>query len=253
MILNERLQKIQDYLAEKQTATLSQLAELNSVSFDTVRRDLERLEKVKFLRRVRGGAILSTADIAVSDQDPAESEKKSAKQKIASRLGSYVSDGQSIALSGGTTCAEVASFLVENYYRLTVLTNNIKALEIFAQAGTFTVLIPGGVVDADTDEIFGEQCEKDILQYNIDVAIVGSLAVSLEKGLTAERFYQKGIMNSMLRAAQTKILVADSSKFGKSGYINICPLEDLDVVISDLGLPETTICGLKKLGLQVVT
>ena len=252
MLKDGRLQKILQYLEEHQTATLKQLSTLNQVSLDTVRRDLARLEAEGRLRRVRGGAILEGIDVTAQLPEQEEPERKQEKQAIASLLGPFITDGQAVALSGGTTCAEVAAFLVKNYYRLTVLTNNLRALEILAEAPTFTVLVPGGIVDTDTDELFGQQCEEDIQKYNLDVAVLGAYAVSAEKGLTDDRFYQKGILQAMINAARTKILVADATKFGRTACVNICPLDRIDIVVSDTTLSAEEVQKLEAIGLQVV-
>lgn len=252
MIIDGRLQQIMQYLEEHQTATLKQLSNLNGVSLDTVRRDLARLEAEGQLHRVRGGAILERADVTTPAFGPVETTRKTEKQEIASLLAPFISDGQAIALGGGTTCAEVASFLVRNYCRLTVLTNNLRALEILAEASTFTILVPGGMVDTDMDELFGQQCEEDIKKYNLDVAILGAYAVSVEKGLTDDRFYQKGVLQAMMNVSQIKILVADATKFGKTACVNVCSLDQIDIVVSNALLPTETIQQIKQLGVQVV-
>lgn len=253
MMTKERLLKITAYLEENQTATLAQLSKLNAVSLDTVRRDLTLLEAEGVLRKVRGGAVWSEADVTAALPETPETVRKDEKQEIASLLAPYISDGMAIALSGGSTCTAVASFLAKNYYRLVILTNNLHALEILSEASTFTVIVPGGIVDTDTDEVFGKQCEEDIAKYNFDVAIIGAYAVSAEKGLSDDRFYQGGIVRAMLRGANQKILVADSSKFSRTGCINICPIEKLKVVLSDRALEHSLQQRLLKQGVQVVT
>ena len=141
--------------------------------------------------------------------------------------------------------------MAENRRRLTVLTNNLKALHILASAPSFTIIVPGGIVDADTDELFGQQCEAEIKNYNIDVAVIGAASVSLKNGLTDNRFYQKGVIQSIMSISQKKILAADSTKFDRTASVHICRLEELDVIISDSSLPRKTVLALKKMGLTV--
>lgn len=253
MILDERLQRIKQYMEEEKTATLSQLASLNGVSVDTVRRDLSRLEELSFLRRVRGGAVLNDAEIdRTFEADDQSMDRQKEKQAIATRLEPFIMDGQSIVLGGGTTCTEVAAFLVKHYVHLTILTNNLKALDVLADASGFTILVPGGILDTDADELFGQQCEEDILKYNFDLAILGCYAVSLEKGITDDRFYQKGILQAMAQSSRIKVLVADATKFGKVAPVNICPLNQFDIVISDHSLPQFMIQEIEAYGAKVV-
>ncbi len=250
MMLDERLHSILQYMEKHRAATLKQLAELNGVSLDTVRRDLVRLEDDGKLKRVRGGAVIGSVG-AVAQAQSADTEHQDKKQAIAAVLGRYIEDGQAVALCGGTTCAHVAAYLAENRRRLTVLTNNLKALHILASAPSFTIIVPGGIVDADTDELFGQQCEAEIKNYNIDVAVIGAASVSLKNGLTDNRFYQKGVIQSIMSISQKKILAADSTKFDRTASVHICRLEELDVIISDSSLPRKTVLALKKMGLTV--
>jgi DeoR family transcriptional regulator of aga operon len=45
------------------------------------------------------------------------------------------------------------------------------------------------------------------------------------------------VNQAMARIAKEKILVADSSKFGKRSLSRIVPLSDIDVIVTDRGLP----------------
>ena len=56
LLQDERFLNIIEYLKEHQTATLAELAEYNGVSVDTTRRDIEKLDKDKMVKKVRGGA-----------------------------------------------------------------------------------------------------------------------------------------------------------------------------------------------------
>lgn len=237
MIQDERFLKIIDYLRTNQTATLAEIAALNSVSVDTVRRDLAKLETGGMLKRVRGGAVFHNADISTQHVEMRGISHRNEKKELAALLGAFVVDGQTIALNSGTTCAEVANYLAQNYYRLTVLTNNLQAIDILARVNTFTIIVPGGIFDPREEAIFGESCESDIRSYNIDTAILGVHAVSLEKGITDFRLNQAGIIHAMMQASRKRIVVADSSKFEKIACMNICGLDEIDMIVSDSKFP----------------
>lgn len=252
MMQDERFIRIIDFLKEKQTGTLAQLADLNSVSLDTVRRDLEQLEKSKMLRRVRGGAVFHNADITTQGIGVRGISNKQAKREIAELLSSYIVDGQAILINSGTTCMEVAELLSERFYRLTVMTNSLPVIRILSRNKNFNIIIPGGVVDSQEEAICGEQCEKDIRKYNLDMAILGVHAISLEKGITDFRIHQEPIIRAMLETSRQKIVVADHSKFEKVSYVNICSLTEIDRIITDGGLPEKIRQRYEKSGLEII-
>ncbi len=238
MMQDERFIRIIDFLKENQTGTLAELAGLNGVSLDTVRRDLEQLEKSKMLRRVRGGAVYHNADITTHGVGVRSISHKKEKQEIAELLSTRIVDGQAILLNSGTTCMEVAELLSERFYRLTVMTNSLPVIRILSRNQNFTIIIPGGIVDGQEEAICGEQCETDIRKYNLDMAILGVHAIDLEKGITDFRIHQEPIMRAMLESSRKKVVVADHSKFGKVSYVNICSLAEIDSIVTDSGLPE---------------
>lgn len=252
LMQDERFLNIIEYLKEHQTATLAELARLNQVSVDTTRRDIEKLDKDRVLKRVRGGAVYHQADITTQKTEVRRISNKGEKIEVAHLLKNYLLDGQAIALNSGTTCISIAEFLVENYYRLTILTNNLEVIKIVSQNEGFTVLVPGGLYDLKEGAIYGEQCEKDILKYNIDKAILGVQAISVEKGITDFRFRQEGIMKAMLKAAKEKIVVADASKFEKTSYVNICRLDEIDCIISGSKLSEEVQEKYRSVGVKLI-
>jgi len=236
LMQDERFLRIVEYLREKKTAKLQDIAELNGVSVDTVRRDFEQLEAEGLLRRVRGGAVFHNADITTQKVGIRGITHREEKKEIAALTDQFVADGQTVGLTSGTTCLEVARFLAANYRRLTVITNNLAAVNELAEAGRFTIIVPGGVVDCNEEAVFGDTCEEDILSYNIDVAFLGVHAISVEKGITDFRINQVSVQRAMIQSAKKRIIVADHSKFDQVAYVNTCGLDEVDAIISDSGL-----------------
>lgn len=48
------------------------------------------------------------------------------------------------------------------------------------------------------------------------------------------------------------ILLADSSKWGRSGFIKVAPLSEVDTIITDEGLPAETRAAVERLGIELV-
>ncbi|MDI9401065.1 MAG: DeoR family transcriptional regulator, partial [Verrucomicrobiota bacterium] len=59
MLAEERQQRINEHLREKEFCTLKELSEMLNVSVSTVRRDINFLKTTGVLRRTHGGARLS--------------------------------------------------------------------------------------------------------------------------------------------------------------------------------------------------
>lgn len=241
VIKEERLIRIIDFLKEKNTAKLAELSELNNVSLDTTRRDLKELAEMKMLNLVRGGAVflnefLPDGQIITNKSIAHEDEKK----EIVQLVGYLISDGQAIALNSGTTNTEVAKYLVNNYINLTILTNSLHVINIMERAKNFTVIIPGGIVDTEEGAIYGEYCERDILKYNIDLAILDINFISIDKGITESSVKKSGILSAMIQASNKRAVIAEYDKFNKQSFINVSDLSNIDYILSDSKLPKGT-------------
>lgn len=237
MIKEQRLAIIADYLAANGSATLSELAELNQVSIDTVRNDLSELEAVNSaIKRVRGGAVFHDGDKTkqpFSVRDVANKEKKNELARLVTDL---IVDGQSVALNNGTTNVAIAKQLAEQFRHLTIVTTSLKVAQVFSAANTNHVIIVGGTLDHNENCVYGTHCEQEILNYNIDVAILAINSISLERGITDFRIHEEGVLRAMLQTSRAVYIAADSTKFDHIACVNICPLDRIRGILTDSGI-----------------
>lgn len=236
----KRYEQIIDNLRQNGRATLRSLADLCEVSVDTVRRDLKTLEGRGAVRMVRGGAV-------ISDEDPRQKSygirsvfHHDEKKELCANLGQIVREGMTLALNNGTTNSEAARYLCDSYDKLTVITNSLEVISILLDKSRFNVIIPGGFLDMQEKSIYGQRCEKDICDYNIDLALLAVNAVSLSKGITDFRFNEIGIIKAMLRSSRASYVLADSSKFESVSCVNVSPLNGISGFLTDELLPEET-------------
>ena len=206
MIKQKRLDNILNYLAQNRAATLSELAKLNGVSLDTVRNDLAELESSSgMVKRVHGGAVYHSDDSRRQIFRVRNVARKEEKTELATLVDSLISDGQAVAINNGTTNVEVAKRLAKSFSRLTVVTNSLSVVQVFAMAQTNNIVIPGGALDHSENCLYGSHCEEEIAGYNIDTAIIAANAISLEKGITDFRLHEEGIIKAMIKAPKPGI------------------------------------------------
>ena len=249
----ERFDRIIEHLKAKGQAGFAEFAELNGVSVDTVRRDLAEMEERGLVRRVRGGAV-------ICDDDPGKKSfgirsvlHHDEKIELCKGLEHIITEGQTVALNNGTTNIEAAKYLCEKFNRLTIITNSLAVLGYMLERRKFNVIVPGGFVDIQEKSLYGSHCEADIMNYNIDVALLAVNAVSLTKGITDFRFNEVGIINAMLESAQKKYVLADSSKFESVSCVNICSINKIDGFLTDKFLSDETSELYKKRGCTLYT
>jgi len=238
MIKEERFLNILEYLKENKRVLFADFAKLNNVSIDTVRRDVDSLEKSGLLHKVRGGAVHKNIDIAAQDFDIREIVNRKEKQELAQLITDYVADGETIALNSSTTNMEIAKVLCREYSKLTVLTNDIDIIRILSQNPGISIIFPGGTYDPLENAVFGDKCEEEILNYNANTAIIAVNGISIEKGVTDFRLKQSGLMKAMMKIAAKIVVVADYSKFNRVSCLNICDVGKIDIIISDRKFPK---------------
>ncbi len=98
MLIEERLAKIQKIVNEQKSISMEALAEQVSVSKDTIRRDLIRLEKEGHLKRTHGGAISVQSEATIYDYAQRIMKHPEKKQAIAQKVWANIPKQASIFL-----------------------------------------------------------------------------------------------------------------------------------------------------------
>lgn len=234
MLASERHRLILLELESKGQVTVVELKSLLQVSLDTVRRDLERMEHEDKLKRVHGGAISKNEEPATNQ---AYLKRKitliERKQELAAYAVGLVKEYQAITMNAGTTNIEVAKRLAARFERLTIITNSLRIADVLAAKKGFTVIVPGGYLNHEEFSLYGRSIEQEILNFNADLAFISVNAISLEKGLTDFRQGETEVIDAMLRSAKQRVVVADSSKFETTSYLNVSGLDRIDTIVTD--------------------
>jgi DeoR family transcriptional regulator, fructose operon transcriptional repressor len=123
--------------------------------------------------------------------------------------------------------------LAARFERLTVITNSLRIAEVLAAKKGFTVIVPGGYLNHEEFSLYGRSIEEEIMKFNADIAFISVNAISLEKGLTDFRQGEAEVIDAMLRSAKRRVVVADSSKFETTSYLNISGLDRIDAIVTD--------------------
>jgi len=229
MLTAERRQIISEKLQTEKKVIVSHLSDLFSVSDETIRRDLEYLCKAGLAIKSYGGAILNENDLPFSVRKAQNAEQK---KKIATFIKSLVNDGESIMLDASTTAVFVANALKEKS-KLKVITNSIEVMLELSDKSDWTIIATGGYLMGDYLAFAGQRAVSEIASFHIDKLIFSC------KGLTQEGIFESNddfcqVKRAMLKAAKTKILAVDFSKFNKRAFSKIANITDIDMVVTDI-------------------
>ncbi|MEJ5868374.1 DeoR/GlpR family DNA-binding transcription regulator [Pseudokineococcus sp. 5B2Z-1] len=237
MLAEERRQAVADLVRARGAVRLAELAEELGVSEMTARRDVAELAGRGLLDRVHGGAMALRAP---STEEPGFAAKSglhvAAKTAVAREAAALVPPGSSVALSAGTT-THLAAGLLREVPGLTVVTNSLPVADLLAGApGGAEVLLVGGR-PTPSRALVGPVAVRALEAVNVDVLLLGAHGVDPARGLTTPTLEEAETDRALARAARRVVVLADSSKWRVVGLAAALPLEDVDVLVTDDGLP----------------
>ena len=236
MIVEERQKLILEELKRSPGITVRELAKMFFVSEPTIRRDLTDLESKNLITKFYGGVSinLGSKDEPIPFYDR-KNEKIEAKMRICEMASSYVSDGMVVMLDGSSTSYYMVPHLAK-FKNIIVVTSGGKTAVALAEAGIKT-FATGGQMIPNSFSFYGAHAASFIKNINADILFFSVAGVS-NSGIMSDKFIEGCYnMQAMIESSKTKVLLCDSSKFGKYYFYNVGDIRDLDYIISEKELP----------------
>ncbi|HZM79216.1 MAG TPA: DeoR/GlpR family DNA-binding transcription regulator [Candidatus Limnocylindrales bacterium] len=204
------------------------------VSDMTIRRDLEALADQGLVAKVHGGATVIRPGSTEEPGFAAKSVRNRAeKAAIAARAAELVRPGMAVALSAGTTTAELARRLV-SVPELTVVTNSVPVADVFFASSRpdQTVVLTGGV-RTPSDALVGPVAVAAIRTFHLDLLFLGVHGMSERAGFTTPNLMEAETDRALVAAAERLVVLADHSKWDLLGISTIAALGEADVLVTD--------------------
>ena len=233
MLAQERYEIILTMLQQHKIVKVAKLCELFSISIETVRRDLEYLESIGKLQRIYGGAMLKIPTSHEPMYHTREDKNKQEKQRIGAATAALIEDHETIILDLGTTTLEVSRHLKDKQ-DLTILTNHLEIAQELVDVESFRVIVIGGQLRRHELSMSGYMAESFINEFNVDKAVIGVGGITLDQGISDYHLEEARIRQHMLKRADKVIAVADHSKFDVKALVNVCPIQQLDILVTDV-------------------
>ena len=257
--MNERQQKIQKIINQNGEIKLSGLEQLfPDVSSMTLRRDLEKLEKLGEIVRIHNGAKsiahLSRLKEALYSERARENiaEKNLIAKKAYQLLkqGSSDSEGYSVFLDSGTTVTSLSTLLTEDNLFVITAAPNI-ALEC-AKNPKNSIFMTGGLLNGENLSLSGMNALNFLDNINIDMAIMAASGFSFKNSFTCGNFEECQLKKQVIDRAEKVVMLMDSTKYGKNLPFTFATLEDIDVLVSDDKFDNEALNELQKYEIEVI-
>lgn len=233
MLALERRNLILEQLQEEKRVVVSELSQRFRVSEETIRRDLEKLEKEGIATKSYGGAVLNESTSIDMPFNVRKKENVTGKQQIGELAASLVHDGDHIILDASSTAVFIAKAIKEKS-NLTVITNSIEIIIELSDVSDWNIICSGGSLKEGYLALVGPKTVESFQSFNADKAFLSCKGIDLEKGVTEGNELFSQAKQKMIESARESILAIDSSKFGKIAFSKLCDAQELDIIITDV-------------------
>lgn len=249
MIPSERQQKIVELVAEKGVISINYLVQTLNVSHMTIRRDIQKLEEKGMIISVSGG-IQTLEKLPFEPSHIKKSQMfEEQKNKISQCAVQYIPQNASIYLDAGTTTLAIAKQIAQRT-DLLVITNDFVIANYLIEHGCGKIIHTGGVICRENYSSVGDFAVRILSEIYVDIAFISTSSWSLQ-GLSTPDENKIAVKKVVANSSGKRILVTDSSKYGKVATFFVLPLNIFDLIITDTNLPENSAKAIKEQNLEI--
>ena len=229
---------------------VSELSEQYEISEVSIRKDLEALEAEGHLKRVHGGAVGLNKLYVNMDLSERYQTNAGAKRALAELAADFIEENDTVFMNAGTTLTYVLR-AIRHKKNINLVTNSVQNATEAALYGSFNVILLGGELDSKYQFTHGADAEKQLDNYHAIKCILSVDGISAEAGLTLYYANEAPLARKMIESAAQTIVVADSTKIGKSVFARITDAKKTDILITNKSDKTRELEALKKLGVKI--
>jgi DeoR family transcriptional regulator, glycerol-3-phosphate regulon repressor len=219
------------HIRTKGTATVAELAEGLGVSEETIRRDAKLLESKGDVLKLHGALALPHL-AGEAPFDRRIRENSDAKRAIAKRAVQFVEDGDSLMIDTGTTTSIFAQELRVKR-NLTIVTNSSDIAKTLATVNGNIVYMAGGALKGDNGAAFGPPAVEFLSRFRVKHTFISIGALDAKDGPMDADLSEAEIAHMALSRADNRIILSDSSKFGKTALVKVCEFSEVNHLITN--------------------
>ncbi|EOL8878197.1 DeoR/GlpR family DNA-binding transcription regulator [Enterobacter mori] len=249
MLTSQRKQLILEKLEAEGQVQSTALSVHFSVSEDTIRRDLRELAAEGRLQRVHGGALpASSAVVSFAER---KTVKMDAKKNVARKGAQLISAGQVVIIDGGTTTAELITFLPPDL-QITVVTHSPSIALGLVEHPLIDVILIGGRLYKHSIVTVGAAAIEGIGNIHADLFFMGVTGIHPEAGLTTGDFEEACIKRAFSGRAAETIVLASPEKINTASSFAIGEVSLANTMVVEDGTDRAWINAITEKGVTIV-
>ncbi|KAF0851598.1 MAG: DeoR/GlpR transcriptional regulator [Spiroplasma poulsonii] len=231
----QRKDLLLEYLCQKPFHEMNHVLEYVAkfdISATTARRDLKELENESIITMFYGGInFLGVHNKSCSIDVRASSINFDKKMIIAKKLLNLLEKNDIIFVGVGSTC-EVFVTLIDKPVK--IVTNSFRILQLAKDNYNvqYNVLI-GGKVREKSQAFYGSLCEESLSLIQFSKVIFSANTIDQTGAVYKSNEEEARVELAALARVQTKILLADSTKFDKLGFFKFYETKNVSYLVTD--------------------
>jgi DeoR/GlpR family transcriptional regulator of sugar metabolism len=235
--LTPRQESILGFLESEGRVSVAELAQTLQVSEVTVRKDLQDLEELSFLKRVHGGAVTAHRvkyNLSLTDKVGRQASEKALMAAAAVKL---ISDGDSIILDAGTSTLALARLLPGRRQGLTIITNSLPVIVELGPVADFEVIALGGTIRPHSLALIGPLTVASVSRLHADLVFMSATGIDLGRGISTANIVESETKAAMMRAGTERVVLADHTKLGIVSLAPFATWGEIDCLVTNRPLP----------------
>lgn len=247
----ERHKYIKEQMAKNGFVRVQDLAEQLNVTGATIRKDLRILESQNVLYRTHGSASPvkpHVMDISITEK---QMQNIGLKRVIADAAQKTIAPDDAVILASGSTVTAFAEIL-QPIGSMNVVTPSLGIALLLNEKENIKVFVLGGQMYKNSISVRGIYSEMGLANVSCSKLFIGCDGIDIETGITCATIEEARLTNAMMKAAAKTVVLADSSKFGRRGFGKIGNIDDIDIIITDSGVPQTLKEQIEEAGVQII-
>jgi DeoR family fructose operon transcriptional repressor len=252
----ERKSEILKILEQNGRIGVNELSTLFNSSRETIRRDLRKMEEKGLLKRTHGGAVFESVFSSTSSEFPVgvrEIQRFKEKDAICKSAASFIKNGDSIFVDNSSTCLYLIQYIPVDF-QITLLTNSIKLLMESMESDHVNLMIVclGGFFNGSNLSTYGTISQKNAADFYPNKSFMSCAGIHLPDQLTDSSILEVDTKRLMIDNSQEVFILADYTKFDRSGPFFLSNCSSIDYLITDQKTSPDQFSPLEKAGVKVV-
>ncbi len=232
MLKNERQELILEILKEKRHITTGELVEKLFSSYSSVRRDLEELENAGLILHSYGNVELSNHNSLLVSYPIRINKNPEQKRIIAKKAAKLIGEGDTIFIDPSSSCSFFAKELLSKK-GITIITNNVEVVSFMSQSGINVICSGGLQTSPNRYGLVGPIAASTFESVHADWAVFSARSLTKDGLIYDIHYNEMELRNVMIKNADKKMFLCDSSKLDTISTYYQCSLSDIDYLVCD--------------------